>query len=559
MNFFKKALIAILSVGLVTVPATREVETVDAANITEGQMLYLNARGDWSSDNAWFAAYFYNSSSSKWVKMTDYISDGIYEVKAPAGAWTNVIFCRMNPSKTALDWGSKWNQTADLTFDGNKDLYRASWSYNSWESYNYNYYLVGSFSNNECWSDEKGYVFDINKKNTEKHELFIEKQFLNAGDQFKIKFSNTWDWSFGDNYLKNECKTSISRDNNDGDNNIVVKDTGYYDVYLNSSDSGNIYIEQYYKINFLDSIDDSNYGHYYTLYNDGTFVNKEAPTKEGYTFVGWQDESGNEVTQVTKNDTTLYAKWEPNEYGVTFKVANQTLDKTGTYGESLDTVLPTKDEIKAKGYNVLAWDKDLSSAITGDTEVIATSYYKYFEAKAELGFGYEYDENGKITSVNNMKARFGSDYVSLDSFVGLDITEYGIRLDKGDKMTETPYVKTWKYTSELDDEGKPLDNEVGKFTYNSETKEYKEIKDKEEVPTHIRWALTINNIPTTYYNGNFTYECFIVVDGVEYTVSNRRTESVVSLAETYAGMDSIAEGHKKACQYIVDEYKVVEA
>ena len=31
MNFFKKALIAILSVGLVTVPATREVETVEAA------------------------------------------------------------------------------------------------------------------------------------------------------------------------------------------------------------------------------------------------------------------------------------------------------------------------------------------------------------------------------------------------------------------------------------------------------------------------------------------------------------------------------------------------
>lgn len=557
MNFFKKALIAILSVGLVTVPATREVETVEAVSASEDTTMYLVPNSNWTKDGARFAIYTWGGSSGeKWISLYNGLGNKYYFGTLPKG-YENIIFARMDGNNSSNSWNTKWNQTSDLKYDGTNYTYSVkagTWDSGggNWTKYpdisSLKYSLIGSW--NGWGSDYLNLTFDsVNLKFSTTEKVKISKDV-----EFKIRETNDTSWSkptYGKNNLTEKNDYVDSKDDN-----ILIKLDGYYDISIDLECK--IVIERYFKINFADK-NGGSYGDYYTLYNDGTFANKEAPTKEGYTFVCWEDEFGNEVTQVTEDDTTLYAKWEPNEYGVTFKVADQTLDKTGTYGESLETVLPTSEELKAKGYNVLSWDKDLSSTITGNTEVTATSYYKYFEAKAELGFGYEYDENGEITAVNNMKARFGSDYVSLDSFVGLDITEYGIRLDKGDKMTENPYVKTWKYTSELDDEGKPLDNEVGKFTYNSETKEYKEIKDKEEVPTHIRWALTINNIPESYYNGNFTYECFIVVDGGEYTVSNRRTVSVVSLAETYAGMDSIAEGHKKACQFIADGKYAVAA
>ena len=45
--------------------------------------------------------------------MTE-VSDGVYAADLGA-SYANVIFCRNDPAKTAVDWSSAWNQTADLT------------------------------------------------------------------------------------------------------------------------------------------------------------------------------------------------------------------------------------------------------------------------------------------------------------------------------------------------------------------------------------------------------------------------------------------------------------
>ena len=77
-------------------------------------VLYLKPNANWKIDNARFAAYFFGAGET-WADMT--LVEGetdIYSVVAPAG-YPNVIFCRMNPSATANNWGNKWNQTADLT------------------------------------------------------------------------------------------------------------------------------------------------------------------------------------------------------------------------------------------------------------------------------------------------------------------------------------------------------------------------------------------------------------------------------------------------------------
>ena len=86
----------------------------------DGYDVYLIPNANWKTDKARFAAYFFeNGKSETWISLKDTNGDGIYEGKAPAG-YTNVIFCRMNPSAAANNWNNKWNQTADLKFTANQ-------------------------------------------------------------------------------------------------------------------------------------------------------------------------------------------------------------------------------------------------------------------------------------------------------------------------------------------------------------------------------------------------------------------------------------------------------
>lgn len=60
------------------------------------------------------------------VDMT-LVESGIYQGVVPSGKnHKNVIFCRMNPSSSTNDWGNKWNQSGDLTYDGTNNLFTPS-------------------------------------------------------------------------------------------------------------------------------------------------------------------------------------------------------------------------------------------------------------------------------------------------------------------------------------------------------------------------------------------------------------------------------------------------
>ena len=97
--------------------------TASAANIPAGTVLYLVPSANWNQSNARFAAYFFGNGEA-WVSMTKVPGEtNIYQVTVPAGTWTNVIFCRMNPSASANNWNNKWNQTSDLVYNGTSNCY----------------------------------------------------------------------------------------------------------------------------------------------------------------------------------------------------------------------------------------------------------------------------------------------------------------------------------------------------------------------------------------------------------------------------------------------------
>lgn len=96
-----------------------------AANIEGGTVLYLEP-AVWKSScsGCWYAAYFYNGSKFKWVKMT-VVQDksAYYTTTAPDGTWSNVIFVQMKSGSSTLDWANKQAQTADLVYTETYDLF----------------------------------------------------------------------------------------------------------------------------------------------------------------------------------------------------------------------------------------------------------------------------------------------------------------------------------------------------------------------------------------------------------------------------------------------------
>lgn len=102
--------------------------TIDGLTVTGTQTasyIYLNASQDlggskWDSAGAWFAAYCWNASGNEWFKMDKDAETGYYVADIDAEAFTNIIFVRFANTATEMNWSSKiWNQTVDLTFEGN--------------------------------------------------------------------------------------------------------------------------------------------------------------------------------------------------------------------------------------------------------------------------------------------------------------------------------------------------------------------------------------------------------------------------------------------------------
>ena len=96
--------------------------------------------------------------------------------------------------------------------------------------------------------------------------------------------------------------------------------------------------------------------------------------KEGHTFAGWYDNenfTGNPITEIepaATGDKILYAKWEANQYTVTFKDWNGNVLKTEqvTYGTAATAPAdPTRE-----GHTFVGWDVTFDN-VTSDMEVTA--------------------------------------------------------------------------------------------------------------------------------------------------------------------------------------------
>ena len=108
----------------------------------------------------------------------------------------------------------------------------------------------------------------------------------------------------------------------------------------------------------------------YTIEDDDIVIVN--PEREGYTFIGWTDEEGNNVGEdiVIENgstgDRTYIAQWEINKYKATFILNNGEANvvKEQDYGTELVAPVPEKE-----GYTFKGWDKEVPGTMPAEDTV----------------------------------------------------------------------------------------------------------------------------------------------------------------------------------------------
>ena len=115
-------------------------------------------------------------------------------------------------------------------------------------------------------------------------------------------------------------------------------------------------------------------------YTPGTEVTLKDPTKTGYTFAGWYDNSnftGNKITKIDATQTgdiTLYAKWTINTSKLTINPNGGSVSITSPTGGTAETI--TSSKTYTQNYNTtLTYGKPTKADTSADTKYTVTYNY----------------------------------------------------------------------------------------------------------------------------------------------------------------------------------------
>ena len=397
-----------------------------------GAKIYLNPGTNWKTDNARFAAYFFGNGE-KWVSMSlaNY-DNNVYWCDIPNG-FSQVIFCRMNPSNSTNDWNNKWNQTGDLTIPSDKNYFTNPDNY--WDGATSSW---GSYTEIVTYTlDKDKEIYYTNDKNWDKAQFIIGRK-ANNGDNYstaysmsKIKFTNLYyykttekwenynEWSVfhTDGSWAGDYNTVTNRKQYSKDTEVSIGTSKLENLNLLSYDGKAITLNSYTSLNHTQTINVTTDGKEsidggtiqassYQLATANTTsassgstsgakttisaaytatVTLKATANTGYKFVGWYEGSTSKSTNTTYTYTaenatkTITAKFEIIKYTITTKVNNDkwgTVSGGGTYNYG---ATPTLTATANDGYKFVKWDDENKNASRQITVTKDTTYTATFE------------------------------------------------------------------------------------------------------------------------------------------------------------------------------------
>ena len=336
----------------------------------EPTYLYLDPNSNWKQANARFAAYFYNNSGNTWVNMIDVGCNGdYYRCEMPAG-YSNVIFCRMNPSTSENKWDNKWTQTIDLTIQDKNNLYtipaNASTKSEDKATGEWGVYTAPEYE--IALTQATGGTINITPQSpVEVNTEVAVTMTPNEGYTFKsgtIKIGK----NAKQNITEIESTHTIC-----GPTTITAQWTPntYYVAFDANTGTGTME-RQTFK--------------YATSQN----LKANEFEKTGYTFTGWNtaaDGSGvsytdkqsvNNLTTENEATITLYAQWEPNTYTIFYKDKGD-VEFSGTHEADYPKqhTYATDTQLKGAGkmgYTFEGWYTDEACTVGPITTLGATAY-----------------------------------------------------------------------------------------------------------------------------------------------------------------------------------------
>lgn len=366
--------------------------TSDAATITiaADNTVYLKPNSNWLQANARFAVYYWDASNTGWADMTRVSEcEEVYMAQIPAN-YTNIIFCRMNPSTTENSFGEsvKWNQTADLTVTKN-GLYELTensdnWSDGSWSTYTPiecidRWYVSGDFNNFDLTHPFTDNQVAITLAANTTYQFKIRHQVGNTytwfGNSGTMTSTNCTDWNFG----------SLGQDDTNAKITTTIAGAYLFTMSVNPNGTPKLTVTyptlhtikydanmptawgkvvSFYAANIPTETASVGYGASYTISANTPAINVDENTDYAiYTFAGWNTQADGKGTTYSaggtipsvSGDITLYAQWTPRPFNITYYDDDQTtlLNLTpNTYTYPVSTTFPTHTK---QGYSFLGW------------------------------------------------------------------------------------------------------------------------------------------------------------------------------------------------------------
>lgn len=200
------------------------------------------------------------------------------------------------------------------------------------------------------------------------------------GSSVSLKSLSRTGYTFGGWYLDDEYTLPMS----------YISSTTYGDLVLYAK-----WNVQTYTISYINATDDNPNP---TSYTYGTEIVLQSLSKEGYDFGGWYTNSSytNQITSITSTmsgNLTLYAKWNPKTYNITYVVdadVENTNPTTYTYGTTTSL-----KSLSRTGYTFGGWYLDseyttsissISSTSIGDITLYAKWTPIYYKIAYNVGF-----------------------------------------------------------------------------------------------------------------------------------------------------------------------------
>ena len=169
------------------------------------------------------------------------------------------------------------------------------------------------------------------------------------------------------------------------------------------------------------------------------------PSREGYTFKGWNTEENgtgttitNETIVNTKSNQTIHAKWEIKNYTLTYDSngGSECNSQKLTHNEKIGTLCTTTKD----GYIFEGWYTDINNGekVTKETTISQnTTIYAHWKEDSNLTYTLSYNSNGGSYCKSKTlmpKSQFGELCTTTKS--GYTFTGWYTDINNGEKVTE---------------------------------------------------------------------------------------------------------------------------